>query len=344
MKKVNEYTRLLAFVTALIIALSSSGPVLATDDGARAYWKGRAGTNVFSFQYLRWDIDATGSHQFDPGSYIYPGADTEASVFVLSWARHMTLINRPTVLSVNLIGGSVDVDADTGLVPPEFLGPGVVPSDSFRQSSSGYADPNVQLVVNLLGTPPLKSTVDLLNYEPGWTLDAAVMLGVPIGEYDGDKFVNLGLNRWYGRLALPVKYHFGVFTPGYMSSFEFIPSVWLFAENDDFVGQRLGNDPLWRLEAHLTHDFTKGFFGSLDALFRGGFQSEINGTEVGDELDVGNLGFTLNFQITDNVTMRTGYSSNVFGDKNLDNSILRMQFVYAWHRASENVKKLQEGH
>jgi hypothetical protein len=344
MKKVNEYTRLLAIVTALIIVLSSSGPVLATDDGARAYWKGRAGTNVFSFQYLRWDIDATGSLQFDPGSYIYPGSDTEASVFVLSWARHMTLINRPTVLSVNLLGGTVDVDADTGLVPPEFLGPGVVPSDSFRQSSSGYADPNVQLLVNLLGTPPLKSTVDLLNYEPGWTLDAAVMLGVPIGEYDGDKFVNLGLNRWYGRLALPVKYHFGVFAPGYMSSFELIPSVWLFAENDDFVGQRLDNDPLWQLEAHLTHDFTKGFFASLDALFRGGFQSEINGTELGDELDVGNIGFTLNFQITDNVTMRTGYSSNVFGDKNLDNSILRMQFVYAWHRVSENVKKLQEGH
>ena len=344
MKKLNGYTRLLAFATALIIVLSSSVPVLATDDGARAYWKGRAGTNVFSFQYLRWDIDATGSLQFDPGAYIYPGADTEASVFVLTWSRHMTLINRPSVLSVNLLGGTVDVAADTDLVPPEFLPPGLVPSDSFSQSSSGYADPNVQIVVNLLGTPPLKSTVDLLNYEPGWTLDAAVMLGVPIGEYDGDKFVNLGLNRWYGRLALPIKYHFGVFAPGYRSSFELTPSVWLFAENDDFVGQKLDNDPLWQLEAHLTHDFTRGFFGSLDALYRGGFQSEINSTQVGDELDVGNLGFTLNFQITDNVTMRTGYSSNVFGDDNLDNSILRMQFDYAWHRATENTKKLQGEH
>ena len=79
-----------------------------------------------------------------------------------------------------------------------------------------------------------------MNYEPTWTIDAAVMLAIPIGEYDSDKVVNMGLNRWYGRFALPIKYHFGVFSPGYMSSLELIPSVWLFAENDDFVGQKTG--------------------------------------------------------------------------------------------------------
>jgi hypothetical protein len=344
MSKAKGETRLLVSALIAAIILSFSGPALATDDGARAYWNARAGTNAFSFQYLRWDIDASGSFQFDPVTFIYPGADTEASVFVLSWARHMTLFNRASSFAVNLVGGNVDVDLDTGALPPQVLPVGVVPGASVSQSSSGYADPNVQLVVNLLGTPPLKSNVDLLNYEPTWTLDAAVMLAVPIGEYDADKLVNLGLNRLWGRVALPIKYHFGVFSPGYMSSFELIPSVWLFAENDDFVGQSLENDPLWQLEAHLTHDFTRSFFGSVDALYRSGFQSEVDGNEVGDELEVGNVGFTLNYQVTDNVTMRTGFSSNVFGDSNLDNSILRLQFVYAWNRDTENSKKLQEGH
>jgi hypothetical protein len=198
--------------------------------------------------------------------------------------------------------------------------------------------------VNLFGTSPLISNVDLLNYEPTWTIDAAVMLAFPIGEYSDDKLVNLGLNRWWGRVAFPIKYHFGVFAPGYMSSFEVVPSVWLFAENDDFIGQKLENDPLWQLEAHLTHDFTRSFFGSLDLLYRGGFQSEINGIEVGEELDVGNIGFTLNFTATDNLAIRTSYMSNVFGDSDLDNSILRIQFVYAWNPPSENTKKLMKGH
>ena len=84
------------------------------------------------------------------------------------------------------------------------------------------------------------------------------------------------------------------------------PSVWLFAENDDFVGQKLDNDPLVQLEGHLTHDFTSTFFASLDLLYRAGFQSKIDGVEVGDELDIGNLGFTFNFQVTGNVAHTRG--------------------------------------
>jgi hypothetical protein len=339
----NRHTRLLASFATLAIIWSFGGAVLATDDGARAYWKGRAGTNVVSFQYLNLNMQASGAQQFDPALFIYPNADSEANVFIANWARHMTLGKRPSVFSVNLAGGSVDADIDTSLAPPEFLPPGVGPG-ALSQSASGYADPSVQLDINLFGTPRLKSTVDLLNYEPTWTIDAAVMLAIPIGQYDGDKMVNMGLNRWYGRFALPITYHFGVFSPGYMSSLELIPSVWVFAENDDFVGQKLNNDPLWQFEAHLTHDFTRNFFGSLDLLYRTGFESEINGAEVGEELEIGNLGFTLNSQVTENVTIRAGYSSNLFGDNDLDNSVLRLQFVYSWNRATENSKKLRSGH
>ncbi|MBW1748247.1 MAG: transporter [Deltaproteobacteria bacterium] len=208
----------------------------------------------------------------------------------------------------------------------------------------GSADPSVALVVNLFGTPPLKTNFDLIDYEPTWTLDTAVMLALPVGAYDDSKLVNMGLNRWFGRIAFPLTYHFGVFTPGYRSSFELTPSVWLFAENDDFMGQKLENDPMWQLEAHLTHDFTPSFFGSLDLLYRSGFQSEVNGVEVGEELDIGNLGFTLSYQVTDNLSIRTGFSSNVFGDNDLDNSMVRLQFVYGWHRDFENMKKLKSGH
>ncbi len=340
MRKPNGTSLFLVLFSTLVIMLSSSAPALGTDDGARAYWKGRAGTQVFAFSYLRWDINAAGSLQFDPAHYIYPNSDIEASVFLAMWGRHFTVLNRPSTLSVALIGGNVDVDVDIDAVPPPFLPPGLAPGSSFRQSSSGYADPSVSFLINLFGTPALKSNVDLLNYEPTFTVDAQVMLMVPVGEYESDKLVNLGLNRWWARVAFPMKYHFGVFSPGYMSSFELIPSVWLFGENDDFVGQTLKNDPLWQLEAHLTHDFTARFFGSLDALYRSGFQSEIDGMEVGDDVEVGNVGFTFSFQVTDNVILRTSYLSNVFGDDNLDNSIVKMMFAYGWNRANQNAKKL----
>ena len=337
MKTENSQTR--RFTVAAIVAaiFSFCGPALALDDGARAYWKGRDGTHGVSFQYLRWDLDASGSLQFDPGNFIYPNADVSANLFIANYAHHFTLprLKRPASLSVAIAGGNVDVDADVN---------GLSPGGAFSQSSSGFADPNMQLVVNLFGTPPLKSGVDLLNYEPTWTLDAAVLLAFPIGEYDDDKVANMGLNRWYGRIALPAKYHFGVFHPGHMSSLEVIPSVWLFAENDDFVGQKLKNDPLWQVEAHLTHDFTPSFVGSLDLVYRSGFQSEIDGDEVGKKIKIGLLGFTLHYQVTDNLGIRTGFSSNVFGDDDLDSSLIRIQFINTWNRKSEAGKELMQGH
>ncbi len=335
--------QLLSIFTIAAIILLFSRPALAVDDGARAYWKARDGTQGVSFQYLRLDLNADDTKQFAPGQYIYPNADIEGSLFIAAWVRHMTLLGRPSSFSVGIAGGDVDVNVNTK-VPTQFIPVGKTAGVAFNQSASGFADPVIQLDVNLFGTPPLKSNVDLLNYEPTWTLDLALMLGFPIGKYDDDKLVNLGQNRWFGRVAVPFKYHFGVFAPGYMSSFEVVPSVWLFAENDDFINQKLENEPLWQLEAHLTHDFTRSFFGSLDLLYRGGFQSEIDGVDVGDELDIGNLGFTLSYQVTDNMAIRTGYSSNVFGDNDLDTSMFRLQFVYGWHKATESAKKLMKGH
>lgn len=329
--------RLIIGFALAVIFLSFGSPASAVDDGARAYWKARDGSHVVSVQYLFLDMQANDSEMFDPSHFIYPNSDAEADLFLASYAHHLTLFGRPSTLSLNLIGGNADVDFNTNFLPS-----GGPSGASFSQSASGFGDLTVQFDVNLFGTPPLLSTVDLLNYEPTWTIDAAVLLALPIGQYDDDKLVNMGQNRFYGRFALPMKYHVGTFAPGHMTSIEVTPSVWLFAQNDDFVGQELENDPLWQIEAHVTQDFTRSFSGSIDLLYRRGFQSEIEGVKMGDELEVGNLGFTLNFQMTDNAAIRAGYSANVFGDSDLDSSVVRLQFVYGWHRLTENIKKLTE--
>ncbi len=344
MKKLNGCFPLLALLSAAAILFSFTAPARAQDDGARAYWKGRAGTHAVSFQYWPMFMDTEGSTAFAPGQYIYPNSNIDGHVLMATYGYHFTLpwVKRPSVIAVNVVGGSIGVDADATTLPPGFTPPGF--TTAFSQSSAGFGDPNTQLTVNLFGTPPLKSNVDLLNYEPTWTVDLAALLAFPIGAYKSNKLVNMGLNRWYGRLALPFKYHFGVFAPGRMSSFEVMPSVWLFEENDNFLGQELENDPLWSVEAHLTHDFTLTFYGSLDLLYQNGFQSELNGNDVGEKLEIGSIGFTFNFQVSDNAAIRTSFNSNVFGDDNLKTAVLRLQFIYHWNAASENTKRLTGEH
>ena len=327
----------------IFLNLLFSEESFAQDDGARSYWNTRAGTNMISFQYLPINIGASNTEAFAPGQYIYPNSNVNANIFIGTWAHHMTLLKRPSAFALNIVGGSVNADFNTN-VPLELVPPEIGPGATFNQTSSGFADPNMQLVMNLFGTPRLESGVDMFNYEPNVSLDAALMLAVPLGKYDSNKLVNMGLNRWYGRFALPFKYHFGVFSPGYMSSFELIPSVWLFGDNDDFIGHSLENEVLWQLESHLTHDFNNTFFGSLDMLYQNGFQSTIDGNDVVENLEIGCLGFTLSYQVNDNIMIRTSFSSNVFGDKNLETSFIRLQFAYGWHKASENMKKLLQGH
>jgi hypothetical protein len=50
--------------------------------------------------------------------------------------------------------------------------------------------------------------------------------------------------------------------------------------------------------------------------------------------------FSLNYVVNDNIMMRTSFSSNVFGNSDVDNSVLRLQFGYGWNHSSENAKKL----
>jgi hypothetical protein len=69
----------------------------------------------------------------------------------------------------------------------------------------------------------------------------------------------------------------------------------------------------------------------------------LDGTEFGEKLELGNLGFSMHYEISDNIMIGTSYSSNVFGNNNLETSVIKLQFVYSWNKATENFKKLTGG-
>jgi hypothetical protein len=171
-------------------------------------------------------------------------------------------------------------------------------------------------------------------------LDISVLGAVPIGKYNDSSFVNLGLNRWWGRVALPFTYHFGPYVPGYRTSVEIVPSAFLFAPNDNFVGSELKNDPLLQLEAHVTRDFTRMFFGSVDLLYRHGALSTIDGTEAEEKLDVLAVGFTLDFEATDNFGVRFSYQALVAGSSDIDGDMFRIMGYFGWNALVEKYKKL----
>jgi hypothetical protein len=186
----------------------------------------------------------------------------------------------------------------------------------------------------------MRNIPELLRYDPRFTMDLVCTLGVPIGEYDNDSRVNIGQNRWFGRIGLPMMVNLGQWVPGRKTTLEVLPALWLFEDNDDFVGQTLENDPMFQLEVHLTRDFTDKLWGSLGMVYYSEAEPTIAGVPGNGLSEIG-VGLTAGFTINDNVMLTAGYTSTVGDDSgDLDLGTFRISLVYGWHRLIEGIRRL----
>lgn len=291
----------------------------------RFYWKNLIGGNAVPVIYM--DISGN-ANPLDGSNFVIPESSISASVALGGYARTFTLFNRPAMAAALLPMGRVSGEA-------------TLFDTTFSQSTSGFGDPTLEFVIGLIGPPPIKNMPDAMRYEPGFSLDLLVDLIVPIGEYDDDVPLNMGQNRWYGRIAAPIVWQLGDWVPGRRTTLEFLPSIWLYGDNSDFVGQRLSTDPKFQLEAHLTRDFHKHFWGSLDTNYIAGGKSSING-KSGEDLDMLGLGFTLGYHINDNIQLTAGYMATINDsaptDLRLDS--FKLSLVFGWHPLVEGMKRL----
>jgi hypothetical protein len=213
---------------------------------------------------------------------------------------------------------------------------------TFNQSADGFGDPMLEFDINIVGPKAQKNIPDMLRYEPGFSVDLLADLAVPIGEYDSSKPLNLGQNRWYGRLGAPIVWQLGPWVPGRRTTLEFLPAVWFFGTNNDYVGQTLKTDPMFQLDAHLTRDFTEHFWGALDAAWYSGGQATINGV-AGKKLNNFGAGLTLGYTINDNLNLTVGYKStlNDSAPDALRMDAFMVTLVFGWHPLLEGSRRLK---
>jgi len=318
-------------LTAALIGLMLLGPLLAfAQVPPRFYWKSLAGANAVPMIYQSLSGNA---NPIDPAHYVSGNAHVEADVLVAGYAKMLPLFDRTLTVALlepmGRISGEVTVAGRT-----------------IQQNADGFGDPMMEVGYNLIGPKAIKNIPDLLRYEPKFSLDVIVDLAFPIGEYDSDQSLNLGQNRWYGRVGTPIVWQLGSWVPGQRTTLEVLPSVWLFSDNTDYfatqTGQTLSTDPMFQVEAHVTRDFTEHFWGSLDATYMGGGESSINGVG-GDSMSTLGVGFTVGYQINDNLSFTAGYMSTVNdsdpGDLQMNG--FRLSLTYGWHKIVEGQKRLK---
>jgi len=99
---------------------------------------------------------------------------------------------------------------------------------------------------------------------------------------------------------------------------------------------------MFQLEVHLTRDFMERFWGSLDATWIAGGTSSIDGVS-GKALNNIGVGFTLGYQITDNLSLTAGYMATVNDNAPTDLRMdgFRISLTYGWHKIVEGQKRLK---
>ncbi|WP_375741363.1 transporter [Pseudomonas boanensis] len=197
------------------------------------------------------------------------------------------------------------------LCTPQFIVPFVdidarLPGATHHTSERGFGDPQVGGTLFFINQPETRTYSGLLT-----------LLTLPVGEYHSQNpDVSPGTNRW--GLTFNYNYTQGI---GEKWVLEANLEAQFYGKNDDYYGADLEQDPLYRLQAFASYDFTPATYGALRLVHADGGELRLNdrtlddthqrytqlGVELGHWLDPQNQ---LMFALSRNVDTDNGYHGN----------------------------------
>jgi len=185
---------------------------------------------------------------------------------------------------------------------------GLVDGEYAMVRRRGFMDPRLRFSMNLYGAPPLsgKEYVQYRRAHPvETTIGVAVQVQFPFGDYNDQKLINLGNNRFY------VRPQAGVLHQRYNWQFELTGSVFFYQDNDQFFsGNRLEQKPLWFMQSHAIYTFKPGWWVSASAGYGYGGESSINGVQKNDDRRYFHWALSLGVPISASQGLKFAYISS----------------------------------
>jgi hypothetical protein len=202
---------------------------------------------------------------------------------------------------------------------------GRIGEEARRATRNGLADPRVKLSVNLLGGRALKPREFARAARP--TI-AGVSLSVvtPGGQYDRQKLVNLGANRW------AFKPEFGMSHAIRRWTIEGYGGVWFFTANDVFYpGTALRTqDPIVALQGHVSYTVRPRLWLAFNGTWYSGGTTTVDGVDKADLQRNSRLGATLSLPITQRQSAKVAYSTGATTRTGADFNTVAVTWQITW--------------
>jgi hypothetical protein len=295
-----------AKLSVLVILGMVSSSVSMADIEPRSYSNIPVGLNflLVGYAYQR------GNVAFAPTIPI-SNAKLETSSTLLAYVRSLDIWGK---------SGKVDI-----IIPEAWLsGQAEVFGQQRGRDVVGFADPMVRLYVNLFGAPAM-SMKEFASYKQDTIVGVSLAVTAPGGQYDSNKLVNIGTNRWSIKPEIGISKAWGALTA------EAAAGVFIFTDNNQpFQGQTLAQQPMYNLQGHLIYNFTQGIWGALDANYYTGGRTTMDNKMADNLQQVWRVGATLALPITRQHSIKLYGNTGVSSRTGTNYDLVGIAWQYRW--------------
>lgn len=202
---------------------------------------------------------------------------------------------------------------------------GLLEGEPQSRNRYGLGDPLFRFSMMLIGVKPMKPKDFFKHEQQKFRLGIALRLKAPLGQYDPDKLINLGANRWVLKTGLGASY-----TIKRKLVFEVQLNGIYFSTNDDFFGGNISEqEPMLEGQLHTTYIFKPGiWFAASYGTVKGG-EIKVNGVKKA-RVDNDRYGLTFAYRLKNQHSLKAAYTNALItrsGD-DFDTYLIGYQFLW----------------
>lgn len=211
------------------------------------------------------------------------------------------------------------------LAPYAWLkGSALYKGEPVSREVQGFTDAKLRLSVNLLGAP----AVDLAgfkDYKQDLIVGASLTVSAPTGQYDPERLVNIGANRW------TVKGEVGASQAAGKWILELSSALEVFTTNSDFFGGiTREQDPVWSIKGNIVRNFPKGIWASVDGTYFAGGTTTLGGTRRNDLQQNWRAGATVALPVNKRNSIKLYASTGVYARTGNNFDLVGLVWQYRW--------------
>ena len=193
---------------------------------------------------------------------------------------------------------------------------------------SGLMDSGVRFSVNLMGGPAMPPA-KFVKWKQKVLLGASLRVVAPTGQYDPNKVVNWGINRWAFKPEFGYSQRWGNWL------LDAYAGVWLYTANNASFNVPAPTpqteDPIGSIETHLSRDFGFGTWVSLDGNYWWGGITSLNGIRNLATRQVGSrIGGTAAWRFSKHQSLKVSYSNGTYVQFGGNYQSLQVGWQYSW--------------